>query len=136
MGLLWNRTGNAHKFLRNFGGLLPESEGYRFTHLCQLDASGESFRSPFLRNSPYLQRLEAGHIHGQQKPPESLLLSVQHSSAGSRRAKKQRSRAGQSITCTSERLALSSAVGTDTAPPVPSASAMKVSKVRILVCCS
>uniref|UniRef100_A0A8C2R5E3 Uncharacterized protein n=1 Tax=Capra hircus TaxID=9925 RepID=A0A8C2R5E3_CAPHI len=67
---------------------------------------------------------------GRESPSSCLIMSppVQHSSAGSRRAKKQRSRAGQSITCTSERLALSSAVGTDTAPPVPSASAMKVSK--------
>lgn len=64
MGWLWTRTGNAHKFFRNFGGLLPESEGYKFTHLRQLDALGKSFGSPFLRNSPYLQRLEAGHTMG------------------------------------------------------------------------
>uniref|UniRef100_A0A8C0ZWB7 Uncharacterized protein n=1 Tax=Castor canadensis TaxID=51338 RepID=A0A8C0ZWB7_CASCN len=56
---------------------------------------------------------------------------VQLSSAGSRREKKLRSKAGPSTMCTSERLAPSFAVGTGTAPLVPSASVMKVSKVMI-----
>uniref|UniRef100_A0A8C9A758 Reelin n=1 Tax=Prolemur simus TaxID=1328070 RepID=A0A8C9A758_PROSS len=72
---------------------------------------------------------------GRGSPSSCLTTSppVQHSSAGSRREKKLRSRAGQLTTCTSEKLAPSSAVGTDTAPLAPSASAMRVSKVMIVL---
>lgn len=58
-----------------------------------------------------------------------LGLSVPHSSAGSRKEKKQRSKAGPSTTCTLERLVPGSAADMVTAPQGPSASVMKASKV-------
>uniref|UniRef100_A0A2K5U2R5 Reelin n=1 Tax=Macaca fascicularis TaxID=9541 RepID=A0A2K5U2R5_MACFA len=70
---------------------------------------------------------------GKESPSSCLTMSppVRHSSAGSRREKKLRSKAGQLTTCTLERLAPSSAAGTDTARLAPSASAMRASKVMI-----
>uniref|UniRef100_A0A8D1AB48 Reelin n=1 Tax=Sus scrofa TaxID=9823 RepID=A0A8D1AB48_PIG len=106
---------------------------------------GSSFRpSAFLP----LQTASAAPPSSSMKPPSTMLSTapagrgsrsscltmsppVRHSSAGSRRAKKRRSRVGRSTTCTSARLAPSCAVGTDTAPPALFASVMKVSKATI-----